>query len=175
MSDFCGKDIADRLPMVITGHGINQLLCVPKIASGTGENMATAVYNAFQDWNVSENIKSLCFDTTRSNTGLKKEARTLIEQTLATNTMRFFNILDLDYSFLEIEPLQLKGLESYENVLKAAQHLKITIDISERGVAFIQQYNMLHTRDEKMKQYLLQVVQEHRKKFPSCKKTVLNY
>ena len=79
-----------------------------------------------------------------------------------TNTMRFFNILDMDYSFLEIDPLQWRGLESYENALKAAQHLKFANDIAEHGVALIQ-YNMLHTRDEKMKQYLLQVVQEHRK------------
>ena len=82
MSDICGRDIVDRLPVLITGHGINQLLCVPKIASGTGENMATAVYNAIQDWNVSENIKPLCFNTTSSNTGLKEGACTSIEQKL---------------------------------------------------------------------------------------------
>ena len=74
-----------------------------------------------------------------------------------------------------IDPLQWRGLESYENALKAVQHLKLTNEIAERRVALIQQYNMLHTRDEEMKQYLLQVVQEHGKKFPSCKKTVLNY
>ena len=44
--------------------------------------MATAVYNAIQDRNVSENIKSLCFDITSSNTGLKEGACTLIEQKL---------------------------------------------------------------------------------------------
>ena len=68
--------------MVITGYGVDQLFCVPKTASATGENMATAVFNTIQDWKVSENIKSFCFDTTNSNTGLKKGACTLIEQKL---------------------------------------------------------------------------------------------
>ena len=72
--------------------------------------------------------------------------------------MRFFDIFNLDYSSLEVDSLQWRGLENYENALKAAQHLKVTNDIAESGVALIQQYNMLHTRDEKMKQYLLQVV-----------------
>ena len=82
MSDICGRAIVDRLPVVITGYEINQLLCVYKIASATGKNMATAIYNAIQDRNVSENIKYLCFDSTSSNTGLKKGACTLIEQKL---------------------------------------------------------------------------------------------
>ena len=82
MSDICGRHIVNRVPVVITRYGINQLLSVSKIASGTGENLATAIYNAIQDWNISENIKSLCFDTTSSYTGLKKGACTLIEQKL---------------------------------------------------------------------------------------------
>ena len=43
MSDMSGRDIVDRLPVVISGLGVDQLLCVPKIATGTGENIVTSV------------------------------------------------------------------------------------------------------------------------------------
>ena len=98
MSDICGRDIVDRLPIVITGYGIDQLLCVPKTASSTGENIATAVYNAIQDRKVSENIKSFCFDTTSSNIGIKKGACTLIEQKLERSLL----YLACRYYILEI-------------------------------------------------------------------------
>ena len=82
MSDITERDIVDRLPVVISGLGVDQLLCVSKIASETGQNMATSLCDAIKDWGVTDNIASLCFDTTSSNTGLKKGACTLIEQKL---------------------------------------------------------------------------------------------
>jgi len=75
-------DIVDRLPVVISGCGVNQLLCVPKLVTGTGENIAAAVCSALEDWGVSEHVSSLCFDTTSTNTGSKKGACVLIEQKL---------------------------------------------------------------------------------------------
>ena len=72
MSDICGRNIVNRLSVVRTGYGINQLLCFLKLHLKLVKITATAVYNAIQDSNVNENIKSLCFDTTSSNTGLKE-------------------------------------------------------------------------------------------------------
>ena len=91
-----------------------------------------------------------------------------------SNTLRFFSTLDLDYTFLQNDPELWEGLQSYDDALKVVENLRVTNDNAERGVALIQEYNQLHTKDEHMKQYLLQVVQEHRKKFPSCSKSVLN-
>ena len=56
MSDICGRDVVDRPPVVLTRYEIDQLLFAPITASATGENMPTAVYNAIEDWRVSENI-----------------------------------------------------------------------------------------------------------------------
>ena len=66
----------------------------------------------------------------------------------------------------------MERIKNDENALKAdhAQYLKVTNDNAERVVALIQQYNLLHIRDEKIKLF-----QEHSKKLPPCKKTVLNY
>lgn len=46
-------------------------------------------------------------------------------------------------------------------------------DVAERGVALIQQFNTTITHDEEQKQYLLQIVESHRKKFKNCNKSTL--
>jgi len=46
-------------------------------------------------------------------------------------------------------------------------------DCAERGVALIQSYNNALTKNEDEKQYLLQLVSDHRKKYPKPNKTVL--
>ncbi|KAL4104515.1 hypothetical protein QTP88_019810 [Uroleucon formosanum] len=76
------KKLVDRLPIIISYKGIEQLLGVPELISGTGENQATAVYQALEDWGLTDNVQALCFDTTASNTGRLKGACILLEQKL---------------------------------------------------------------------------------------------
>src|SRR6218665_2909630 len=64
------------------GHGVNKLLGVPKLTSGTGENTAAAVYALLQDWSVADRVKAMCFDTTSSNTGHRAGDCILLEQKL---------------------------------------------------------------------------------------------
>ena len=52
-------------------------------------------------------------------------------------------------------------------------HLRVVNDNAERGVALIEQFNDKITTDEQQKQFLLQVVQDHRNRVPSCKKSFL--
>ena len=52
--------------------------------------------------------------------------------------------------------------------------LKVVNDTAERGVKLIQDYNLILTKDEEQKQFLLQVVQEHRRLYPDAsKKTIV--
>ncbi|KAL4150130.1 hypothetical protein QTP88_003964 [Uroleucon formosanum] len=76
------KKLVDRLPIIISYKGIEQLLGVPELISGTGENQATAVYQALENWSLTDNVQSLCCDTTASNTGRLKGACILLEQKL---------------------------------------------------------------------------------------------
>jgi len=68
--------MVDRLPIIISYKGIDQLLGVPELISGTGENQATAVYlyQALENWGLIDNVQALCCDTTASNTGRLKYA-----------------------------------------------------------------------------------------------------
>jgi len=74
--------LVDRLPVIISHNGIDQILGVPELRSGTGENQATAVYQELENWGLIENVQALCCDTTASNTGRLKGACILLEHKL---------------------------------------------------------------------------------------------
>src|SRR6218665_102077 len=74
LQDLTGKEHVDRLPVLVSGHGVNKLLGVSKLTSGTGENMAAAVYTLLQDWSVA--------DWSVANTGNRAGAFILLEQKL---------------------------------------------------------------------------------------------
>lgn len=82
LPSLSGKQLVDRLPVIISHNGTDQLLGVPELSSGTGENQATAVYQELENWGLIENVQALCCDTTASNTGRLKGACILLEQKL---------------------------------------------------------------------------------------------
>ena len=53
------------------------------------------------------------------------------------------------------------------------KYLKVLNDNSERGVDLIKEYNSIITKKENQKQCLLQIVHDHRRKFPECKKDLI--
>lgn len=59
----------ERLAIVLTCSGSEQLLGIPKLSSSSGGSQANAVLTAIKEWNVADQIKALCFDTTSTNTG----------------------------------------------------------------------------------------------------------
>lgn len=69
LPNLTGKQTVDRLPVVITNNGSEQLLGVPKLLQGTAKAQAEAVYQYVVEWGLKDYIKALCFDTTASNTG----------------------------------------------------------------------------------------------------------
>ena len=80
MEDICKKEVVDRLPVLVSGVGVDQLLGVPKLSSGTGEASASAVYEAAMAWNITNQVKCMCFDTTSVNTRPRNGACILLEQ-----------------------------------------------------------------------------------------------
>ena len=51
--------------------------------------------------------------------------------------------------------------------------IKVVNDAAERGVALIQLFNAAITPQEEQKQFLLQVVEQHRQEFPDSKMAIL--
>ena len=51
-----GKEKVDRLSVLVNGIGVDQLLAVPKLKSGTGIAQADAVMHALQEWNITDHV-----------------------------------------------------------------------------------------------------------------------
>ena len=82
LEDLVGKKHVDRLPILVSGHDISKLLGVLKLVSGTGEIVATAVFNTIVDWGITDQVSAMSFDTTASNTGKRAGACVLLEKKL---------------------------------------------------------------------------------------------
>jgi hypothetical protein len=79
----------------------------------------------------------------------------------------FFTVLELDDSFLGV-PVELwPETQSFVEASAAANHLACVNDCAERGVALIHDFNA-RAKDEVQKQYLLQVIEQHRRNFKGC-------
>ncbi|KAG0728480.1 hypothetical protein GWK47_032372 [Chionoecetes opilio] len=89
MQDLTTKENVERLPILVSGNGTVQLLNVPKLPSGTGSERAKAVVGALKDWDLTERISGMSFDTTSSNTGRNDGACVLIEQQLKKDLLYF--------------------------------------------------------------------------------------
>ena len=89
MQDLISHKHVDRLPILVSGNGVSQLLRVEKIPNGTGREQSNAVVNALEDWNLSDKVVSMVFDTTASNTGRLNGACTHIEKMLEKNLLYF--------------------------------------------------------------------------------------
>lgn len=97
-----------------------------------------------------------------------------IEHFVTKNTSRFFDRLMLSTSFLETDPENWETNADYSAGRAVLKHLQVVNDSAERGVALIEEYNSILTRKENQKQFLLQVVQEHRRRFPNFNKETLS-
>ena len=83
-----------------------------------------------------------------------------------------FQKLNISTSFLEKDPEFWKEDDDFQIASTIVHELKVVNDHAERGVALILEHCGLLTKEEDQLQYLLQVVQKHRKMFPtSSKKT----
>ena len=86
MEDLTSRERVDRLPVLVSGAGEEQLLGVPKLPTGSGEAQAAAVMDCLESWSLVGRVKALSFDTTASNTG-QRGACALIEAKMNTNLL----------------------------------------------------------------------------------------
>ena len=64
-------------------------------------------------------------------------------------------------------------LQDFQKRLSIVHGLNVTNDAVKRGVALIQSFNCGITTDKEQKQFLLQIVEEHRRSLPNSNKSKL--
>ncbi|KAE9528104.1 hypothetical protein AGLY_012526 [Aphis glycines] len=177
LPDITGKDNVDRLPILVSGDGVSKLLSVPKLESGTGEAISNAVIASLFDWSITDRVQSLSFDTTASNTGHINGACKLIKEKIGRKLLYLacrHHILEIVLgAIFTFDPEEWENMPDYQLGLSVVRCMQVVNDFAERGVALIQNYNSILTKDENQKQFLLQVVESHRKRFPDARKTAM--
>jgi len=98
-----------------------------------------------------------------------------IEQFVSNETGRFFERFNLKDDFLKTDPLMWHKNENFVKGLELVNKLRVVNDSAERGVKLMEEYNQLLTKNEKQKQFVLQVVSDYRRKFPSTTKESLSH
>lgn len=96
-----------------------------------------------------------------------------LEDFVTPKTMKFFNKLRLDTSFLNEDPRVWYRIEGFQSAQTIVKSLRVINDNAERAVALIKSYNRLLTKDEEQLQFLLQVVTEHQRVYPDVRKGTL--
>lgn len=82
LPEITGNDKVDRLPIVVSQENTEQLLAVPKLSSGTGYEISSAVFEQINNWQLKDKVQAICFDTTSTNTGQTNGAAVLLEKLL---------------------------------------------------------------------------------------------
>jgi hypothetical protein len=97
-----------------------------------------------------------------------------INNFIYVESVSFFSRFGIATSFLEQRPSMWDENEDFQKGLEIVNTFRVTHDIAERGVELMEEYNMALTKNEDQKQYVLQVVEDYRRKYPnSLKSTVI--
>ena len=129
-------------------------------------NQARKMVNALEKEHKKVPLRDTKFDFSES-------AQRELDDFVSKKTLQFFKKLNLSHQFLSTDPVSWADRDDYQTAEKTVLALKVVNDHAERGVALVQQYNKLLTKNEEQFQFLLQVVSEHQKKFPDSRKTTL--
>jgi hypothetical protein len=92
---------------------------------------------------------------------------------VSKNTLKLFTALDIAQDFLNQHPSTWENNKDFVNGRIRVQKLKVVNDAAERGISLIQTFNGILTNQEEQKQYLLQVVEQHRQKYPNPNKSTM--
>lgn len=96
-----------------------------------------------------------------------------LSEFVSKNTIEFFKKNNLSLEFLKMDLELWETNEEFQVQRKICKNLMVVNDTAERGIKFIKDFNKILTNKEEEKQFLLQVVEEYKKKYTSYNKSVL--
>ena len=51
---LAGDEKVDRLPIIVSCNGVDQLLVVPQLTNGTGQAISNAIIQTLYEWNLND-------------------------------------------------------------------------------------------------------------------------
>jgi len=89
------------------------------------------------------------------------------------NTRKLFVMLAIPQDFHKEDSSIWVNIDTYLAGQKKVKALKVVNDAAERGIALITSFNNVLTNQEDQKQFLLQIVEQHRQTFPNSMKNII--
>ena len=129
--------------------------------------MVQAVKHVEQPVNDIEHTKKISVD-------LKTFKEKKFESFFSAKSMTLFHAMDLPHNFLDTDPDTWAEQEDFICAAETVSSISVVNDHAERGVALAQELIGKITKDENQLQFLLQVVQAHRKLYPDSKKETID-
>ena len=179
----------------------NDLKFLQDLVTYDDSSISSAAANAFSRhlWYLSEELIGLSFFDTSHDSATKrkmlaalqkegsqkpekKKSLQLNEVTICAmtipdfitcNTRRFFTSIGSSGEFLNVDPSTWNTNVNFMEALQRAKSLKVTNDFAERGVALMQNYIPFLTKDEEQRQFIFQVIEDHRRRFPDARKVTV--
>ena len=102
------------------------------------------------------------------------DEKTELVDLLTPESFKFFSILNLDDSWLAMDPDKWEQEESFRLAERFVKTVKVVNDVAERGVKLAEDYANLLTKDDELRSLVYQGVGRNRRMFPIFQKKVLN-
>ena len=110
----------------------------------------------------------------KANLTMEEVEASEVEDFASVKSLQFFKAFNLLTDFLSLPQAMWMSSDGYIEGKKKAEQLGVNNDTAVRGVALIQEYIHVLTKDKTQRQCLFQVVAGHRKNFiDATKKTVI--
>ena len=97
-----------------------------------------------------------------------------LEDFVTAQSMTLMRMLELPHGFLAVDPDLWEDRDDYKQAAETVESLNVVNDHAERGVAIIKENSGFITHDETQLQFLLQVVEDHRRLYPDSRKQTLS-
>ncbi|KAG0720884.1 hypothetical protein GWK47_047548 [Chionoecetes opilio] len=94
-------------------------------------------------------------------------AKKTVASFVTSVTPSFFEILGLDAGLLAVDSTACPDNPGYTTAAACVKELRTVNDFAEWGVALVQDFNLVLTKNKEQRQFLLQVVEEQRRKYPT--------
>ncbi|KAF0297757.1 hypothetical protein FJT64_004800 [Amphibalanus amphitrite] len=92
---------------------------------------------------------------------------------LGPNSWTLFMLLETGTSWLQSGPETWSEDPDYQETAAFVTKVKVTNDVAERGVKLVTDYMEILTKDDTTREFLLQGVELHRRKFPDFQKKII--
>ena len=99
---------------------------------------------------------------------------TNLKDLISENSYFIFSLIDAETDWLQNHPSTWAKNADYLKVYNYVKKLKVANDTAERAIKLITEYSKILTNDDTQREYIIQLVEHHRKQYADTNKKTIN-